>query len=852
MADGENIGEEVVVRAILDDSDLKRFPQSVQQATAGAQQYVTDFNKETLKIYKEMPGGLQKMIESWRIVKPPIAEAVASLREFGLTNKQIVPILQDMEYKGAEAKQMFKELGVTAKETRWNFAAMAQSLEWAAYRFLFSLAVYMAFRKIIRSVNETIQESIRLFKEFAEAQQTLSANVQVNEQIVGKAVGSLAEWNSWIVDTAAAWKTTKQAVTDATNAALQANATLRRTGGELQDIIKLGRAVAIMWGQYKDGQVDVAWGVETVTDAIRGQESALIKLGVREEDVAATVGMTVDDFHKQSDQFQENARWAYIVNQRYEEIGKGAKDATSGVDALSSTLDALIKEQKTGMGEFATIITNLPKIIEVGVLAITGTIGDLIDKLIDLQNAATEAKGPLIALGLAAGGPVAVGFMILLGAIGKVRDGIADLLGWAKEAVSVETKMETATRKNAEAFSKTITPIKEATLALKGITQQWRELGRTVVDYMRGYYDDLAAAGRDYAKDYAKTFEDQAKDELDLNERYDKKAEDLKKHALDRIADLRKQAAEQEAQEREDLDLRLKQMEEDHLLDMKHLYENYSLDMEEAARNRDVVTMRRLQRQYKLEKKQREEDYQLDRKHTIENWDQRHKDDKKNLEDEVKDIQDNLAQELAELEQERADELQALQDNWDERRQELTDQYNQELADLKDALYRRLTDAITEWADQNNIPLDSMKAVVAGLAEQYDLDATNLTNMVTAELDLLETLRAAWDAVHKAASGMETSMIKTPTAAKGGIAKFAQGGMAIATAPTLVKVGEAGPELFSAIPLAKGGALIGGLGRGYIDAHLTIDGNQTGLWSTDFERGVEHTVARIFKEAFQE
>ena len=83
--------------------------------------------------------------------------------------------------------------------------------------------------------------------------------------------------------------------------------------------------------------------------------------------------------------------------------------------------------------------------------------------------------------------------------------------------------------------------------------------------------------------------------------------------------------------------------------------------------------------------------------------------------------------------------------------------------------------------------------------------------------------------------------------------EFAKGGTAIATSPTLVKVGEAGPELFTAIPLAKGGSVLGGIrNRMSGDFNLTIDGNQSNAWSADFEGQVAGVVASIFREAFEE
>lgn len=853
MANGEgSVVEEVLVRGRYDGTEIEKgIPASVQKGVAAARGPITDFNQELVKMVKAAdPGLLQRYVASWKATKQPVEDVVAILREAGKTTEEIRLL---MDKGGWAARQYNKALGETAatgKKTDWSIRGIAKSLEWAAYRFMFALVVYMAFRKVIRWVNEAITESIRLFRELSRAQQTLAANLQMNERIVGENVGTLEEWNRWIKETKDSWHTTSQAVLDAANNALQANATLRMSAEELQDVIELGRAVAIMYAQYKDGQLDVAKGVEVVTNAIAGQQSAMNQLGFTLNDVAKYAGMTTEEFSDLPDAMQASITRAYIMSQRFDDISESAQASASGVESFASVLDAAIAGEKANLGGLATFFSKLPGIIELVVL-----------KVIELAVAWETRLNAGFRLTLI----IIQAIMTRMGMAVAVQNELSDA---SQEGADAAIRSATAWQRFVEAAERAkgtaakVKKIFDAVMGIKGkameavaaaidkAAEAFRNLGEAVADAMMEFDRATEKAGIEHWKDYAETFEDQKKDELELEEEYADKAADFRKDAFDKIAELRKRAAQDEKDDRADLNLKLHQMEEDHQLDMKHLRDQYVMDLEEAARTRDAVAIRRIQRQYGLEKRQREETYRLQQHQTVEAWKQDQSQRKQDLQIEIDEIRAALAEELAELRAEKAEELQDIRDNWNERRTELTNQYNQELADLKAALERRLTEAITEWADQNNIPRDAVTAAVAEMARQYGLDATNLSNMVTTELDVLETLRAAWDKVRLAAAGVPTGAIKKPAALGTKTVGMAEGGLALATAPTMVKVGEAGPELFGAMPLNKLGGMGGGaMGlRGGMDVRLTIDGTQSGAWSGDFET----QVLRVFRGLLQE
>jgi len=341
-----------------------------------------------------------------------------------------------------------------------------------------------------------------------------------------------------------------------------------------------------------------------------------------------------------------------------------------------------------------------------------------------------------------------------------------------------------------------------------------------------------------------------------LLRRFDERRQELIIRAEERKAEIRERFRKQEEEERDDLNLRLRHMEEDYLLDVKHMREQYEMDIEEAARARDWRAIRTLQRRYGLESKQRKEDYLQQRRQFIESWEARHKQRQEDMEDELKDIEDNLQKQLEALEREKRREMDELRKRRDERRDELKAQYAQEEQDLQDALERRVADIIVAAVQEGTIRTSEASKVVADLAHYYDLDQQNLENMVGHDLIWLNIWASRWEEalnrIAAARSGIYGAMVSPHPYPTQPFA-FAKGGMGIATKPTLVKVGEAGPELFTAIPLARGGSVLGGL-RTQVggDFRLTIDGNQSTYWSADFERKVEGVVADMFKEAYEE
>lgn len=857
MANGEGVVEEVLVKGRYDGSEVEKgIPESVDRGVAAAAKPLKDMETKFGRLAKAMKEGgatLQDIGAYFKESGVSADEARAAITSLGVSTSKANTILQEAGYSA-------KQLGVSTKEAGFSFQSLAQSVQWAIYRFFTALIVYQALRKILRAINETIHTSIRLWREWSQIQQTLKASLEINTRLVGEQVGTLEEWNRWIENMVQTFGGTATMWAKATSLALEFNPALKMTNGQLQDLVKLGMTVAQMWGMYKDEQLDVEQGVKTVIQALEGQEAALLKLGIRQEDLerkAKDLGLVWEEL---PEFMQRQITLSYILEERYDAIGQAASEAMTDQERMTQKVLGANERLMISWGKIWTRIVDAIRVIR---LFVFGPLTWLLSKYFELTEGANNFA---ISIGEAARSiPILGDALQRLGQILEFL--IPGFLETGDAAVKMGTDMEEAATKvnilgramgtirsiisaAKDYIGEATSKIREEIGKLKDLAQPFIDLGRAISDAMLGYFRSAEDAARNFARRMADLTADLARNIARLERRFAARAEELVIKAEERKEEIRKEFKEREEEERDDLHLRLKHMEEDFLLDMKHMREQYEMDIEEAARARDWRAIRTLQRRYGLERKQRTEDYQLSRKQFIESWEQRHKRRKKDLEEELKEVEDNLAKQLEALERERQRELNELKIRAQERRDELRQQYAEELEDLRRNLDRRLADVLTAAVQEGVIRTSEAMKVTQTLGVLYGIDMQNLETMVKHDIEWLETWAEAWGrALRSIATGKagERMLPKVP------ITELAQGGMGVATKPTLVKVGEAGPELFTAIPLARGGSVLGGL-RNQMggDFRLTIDGNQMGQWSPNFEQGVTSIVAEIFREAFEE
>lgn len=844
MANGEGIVEEVLVKGRYDGEEVaKGIPESVDKGMAAAIPRMKKAEREGLTAFLKMQKATGKSIK----------ELAETINRWGMHAEDARLISKDLGITLGE------EVAPAVEETTSAFNRVGDAVKFAVFRFFTALIIYQAFRKVLRAISEAITESIRLWKELAEAQAALATSLRINERLFETQLGTLREWSEWARYAALGWGTTQAAMLQAAAAVMRANESLNLQATEMQDLIRLGAAVAQMNQWWKDGTLDVARGTEIVVSAIQGKKEAMRALFISEKEVAEAVGLTVEEFRTQGEAFQEAARYAVIVTESSDAIVEAAQEAATGVQASSARIDAAISDVTLMLGESIAKLKLIFKAVELGLKSLVVWLVTMVEKG---ETATKMVMGMIPGLGMMAealgmGMEGAQWLADQLGGLtsqfqesGEAAKDYAEHLLFVQGVLSSVRKAISAVTR---AISTQIDKLRAAMEQVKEAAQPYIDLGRAIGEAMIDNLRSAEDAARNFGRRMADLAADLVRDIARLGRRFEARAAELILRAEERKADIREDFRKREEQERDDLNLRLKHMEEDFLLDMKHLREQYEMDIEEAARARDWRAIRTLQRRYGLERRQRGEDYQLSRKQFIESWEQRHKQRKKDLDEELKEVEDNLAKQLAALERERQRELAELKIRGQERRDELKAQYAQELADLQRNLERRLADILTAAIQEGTIQIGEATKVTQTLASLYGINAQNLETMVSHDITWLQAWASAWDqalgAVRQARARATMFPYPFPTAPFA----FAKGGMAIATRPTLVKVGEAGPELFTAIPLGKGGSVLGGM-RNYMsgDFNLNISGDQMGQWSGDFERQVTDVVAGIFREAFEE
>jgi len=568
MANGEGVVEEVLVKGRYDGSEIEKgIPESVEKGVAAAGK-VTD--KARANIMRFAKAFKEQGLEADR--------ARQELLKF-TDNTELVS--EAMREAGYSAKETTKEL----KGAETGFQKVGQAVKFAVFRFFTALIIYQALRKILRAVNEAIRESIRLWKEFNQAQQVLTANLEANARILDRTVGTLEEWNKWISQMSAAYGGSIRIWTQATNAALQHNLIIGRTNEELKDLIMLGRDVAIMWGMWKDEQPDIAKGVELVARAIQGEESALKKLGITQAEIieyAKEQGIAWDTL---TEAMRQQVTWAFIMTQRAEELGQAVEESFTDTEEASSKVVAANENLMISFGKVWAKIVEGIRIIR---LLVTGPLVWLSSKYFELSEASLN-------LGKRFGELVGEGSRLgpILRTLGSIIDRLAPSFLKATDAQRELTK---ATEEGADAtieaarrwsYYKQVmdgipSGIRKVTNALRDAIDKAREaaqpyidLGRAIGDAMRDNLRAAEDAARNFGRRMADLSADLARDIARLGRRFAARAEELVIRAEERKEDIRQEFRDREEEERDDLNLRLKHMEEDFLLDMKHMREQY-------------------------------------------------------------------------------------------------------------------------------------------------------------------------------------------------------------------------------------------------------------------------------------
>lgn len=277
-----------------------------------------------------------------------------------------------------------------------------------------------------------------------------------------------------------------------------------------------------------------------------------------------------------------------------------------------------------------------------------------------------------------------------------------------------------------------------------------------------------------------------------------------------RQAAFRKEEAERKYREREI------QAEKRFQEKMRQLRENFLLNLEDAVRERDALQIIRLTRQYNLRKTQMERENKLS----------------------IDDRADAYQEQLRQIEQQRLERQRQLAIEHQRRLEDIAVQAERERAQAKVNFERRQEDerarikeqqderkekfneAMTELDEQIQERINKM---VSGLQEEYGLSKTELEAIGELYMSIygpggpidvaigyaiarIAQLNALYVRLRAIMAGLG---VTGPTPAEIHGAQHAEGGTVIASKPTTVTFGEAGPEIATFTPLSRAGVNTG-------------------------------------------
>lgn len=851
----------------------------IERATKESQKSSQDLAAATLKIYKEMGApGIQKLIETARATKRPIGDLIADLKSLGMTNKEIRTSLIEGGYAARQFNKALGETAVAGKRTDWSLRGIIKSLEWAAYRFLFALGVYMLFRKAIRGVNEAVADAIKLFEEFNIQQRQFNAMLSLSAQVVSGFKGDTKEWAKIIEELGDKYGYTTKKIYEVAQSIGRTNMALKLSDKQLADVIDMvvnfgrqlgytGEKLPEFAGAFADaieGSTKTWQDMSTIpmTDEIIEawwRMAAGIKEGSEEAKKYVLTNL--------SEQQQAQLRNLYILSQITQKQRDYAYVPATTAAQVTEALQTEYEEQAAIAGRAAEVFKQIG--MELKVLFV-GFVDDFANLTVEFrarlleihgvwewfQKVTAEQQTALRRPWQMTPEERGTFYKDLVGGFNAARDAAKGLADAYRQSFKDIQPVVRGSKEAAESLGDFGEQAKLIVPKVDAATDSISNLADQLFNVIFNAKQAQEKAYKDYMDSLDKLNKDEVDRREDIEANYADKAAELRKRAAEQIEDAQKDAGKREKDDRAEHLLHLKQMEQDYLLDVLQMRRQYEMDLEDAARTRDAVAIRRIQRQYGIQRKEREENYNLNRQQYIDSWELQHKQNQEDLNEEIQQIRDNLAEELAELEAAKLKELEELRQDYAERRTELGTQYIQQLEDLKRSNEQQLAEILARAVAEGEITRTKAAEITQFLADEYGFrgtDITNFVNLYLAEMARLEEGVVTKAAVIAAAMQAVADVVPVGWAKVEGMEKtqgFAEGGMAVATAPTMVKVGEAGPELFGAMPLNKLGGMGGGpMGmRGGMDIRLTIDGTQSGAWSGDFET----QVLRVFRGILQE
>lgn len=404
---------------------------------------------------------------------------------------------------------------------------------------------------------------------------------------------------------------------------------------------------------------------------------------------------------------------------------------------------------------------------------------------------------------------------------------ISDIM--SKGLAEAETSAVAAFKESADAISAADAKRKSYTdtlLAEKAATEAVTEAekdnteGQKTADALKKYSDQLlniqlehdkqsSALQENYEKELIAISEDAHKQALAIEEKFNEGKSELAKEYTDQKAEIEKNRAYSSAKIEEDYRATQKEEEKAYQKQMKDIKNQYLYDLEEAVKNRDARAIVDLRKGYSRQKTEATTNYQEQQKKNSENLAKQKAEAEKSYQEQLAKLEQTIAEKQIKLEESYNKEHKDLVASSQEKEKAALTAYQNQQAQLDGALARQLEAIMIAMEAEKQLTADQAKQILETLAETFGIDGDidklmeEFSKRQKMRMEIDVKIKKVTDTLVGGEGGDTPSPTGTPApAGSTGVPFFATGGLMLARKPTLVQVGEAGPELFSATPIS--------------------------------------------------
>jgi len=705
------------------------------------------------------------------------------------------------------------------------------------------------FRQLWTAFTNTIKESVAVFGEATIAQFKFEVGVRAAQRLVGEAAGTMEEWTGFVQDLREQFQifSTKD-ITAATAKVILLTRELGFTAEQMQETTKASIILAEVSGfKVEEAARRLALFLDT------GYTRGLAQLGLQISKTTVEQYALANGIEKTWNEMTRAERASLGLAVVLEQTGRLADDAGRIIETYQGQMMALEAAQTDAMvalGEDAAFLTLAWA--RVKTFVIEKVLPDFIKGLKNLVKSAIEDIGDLIE-----GFAQLVSFVTRLNEMGLkefakdfknqftlvLEDGarasqmFVDQLN--KELFPAYSEFGNETSENFGIFGEEIA---DAEGNLDSFSDALKKLGDTLEREYKRMTEGIEKAIQDRDRAIEKLNEDFAYDLIDaardlgfklvdIDRKFADRREDAWRKYYDDIAMLSWNTNNKIAEAQAEFRLNELQEQREFDLEMQRMQRKYLFDLEDAVRERDARAVINIMRRFQMDRQQAIEEFELRRREREEELAQdiamirrqeeiRRMELKRSLEIRLRDLEIQRIRERAAAREAYQRELNDIFENEARRREAIRKLFDQRVADLR-ANWKKVNDeALALLIETHDLTEEGMRAIINGLRSRFGFLANETATFIQLLVNTLRTAEARLSAATTQYPGYNVQAIQSMrgttfgSRAGTGIQQFQHGGGMVASRPTTVQFGEAGPELGSFIPLNKLGQVLGGAGGG--------------------------------------